>query len=92
MIFGVILIVLGYLGYQSLILNPKIAEANNEIFQAQDFFEKGLADEELRDSLFQNALSGANGKYGFSILLIIMAGHLQPIWRPTIQYDLSSFR
>ena len=65
LIIGVTLIVLGYLGYQSLILNPKIAEANNEIFQAQDFFEKGLADEELRDSLFQNALSGANGKYGF---------------------------
>jgi tetratricopeptide (TPR) repeat protein len=65
LIFGIILVVLGYLGYQSLILNPKIAEANKEIFQAQDFFEKGLADEELRDSLFQNALSGANGKYGF---------------------------
>ena len=65
LIFGVILIVLGYLGYQSLILNPKITEANTEMFQAQDFFEKGLADEELRDSLFQNALSGANGKYGF---------------------------
>ena len=64
-IFGIIFVVLGYLGYQSLILNPKIAEANTEIFQAQDFFEKGLADEDLRDSLFQNALSGANGKYGF---------------------------
>lgn len=65
MIFGIILVVLGYLGYQSLILNPQIVEANNEIFQAQDFFEKGLADEEFRDSLFQNALNGANGKYGF---------------------------
>ena len=65
LIFVTILIVLGYLGYQSLILNPKITEANTEIFQAQDFFEKGLADEELRDSLFQSALSGANGKYGF---------------------------
>ena len=65
LIFGIIIVVLGYLGYQTLILNPKIAEANTEIFQAQDFFEKGLADEDLRDSLFQNALSGANGKYGF---------------------------
>ena len=64
-IFGIIIVVLGYLGYQSLILNPKIDEANTEIFQAQDFFEKGLADEDLRDSLFQNALNGANGKYGF---------------------------
>ena len=65
LIFGIIIVVLGYLGYQSLILNPKIVEANTEIFQAQDFFEKGLADEDLRDSLFQNALTGANGKYGF---------------------------
>ena len=65
LIFGIIIVVLGYLGYQSLILNPKIDEANTEIFQAQDFFEKGLADEDLRDSLFQNALNGANGKYGF---------------------------
>jgi len=64
-IFGIIIVVLGYLGYQSLILNPKIDEANTEIFQAQDFFEMGLADEDLRDSLFQNALNGANGKYGF---------------------------
>ena len=65
LIFGIIIVVLGYLGYQSLILNPKFDEANTEIFQAQDFFEKGLADEDLRDSLFQNALNGANGKYGF---------------------------
>ena len=65
LIFGIILVVLGYLGYTNLILNPKIAEANTEIFQAQDFFEKGLADDDLRDSLFQNALTGANGKYGF---------------------------
>ena len=65
LIFGIIIIVLTYLGYQSFILNPKIAEANTDIFQAQDFFERGMADEELRDSLFQNALSGANGKYGF---------------------------
>tara|TARA_B100000925_G_scaffold223170_1_gene171768 strand:+ start:3673 stop:4428 length:756 start_codon:yes stop_codon:yes gene_type:complete len=65
LIFGIIIVVLGYLGYQSFILNPKIEEANTEIFQAQDFFEKGLADEDLRDSLFQNALNGANGKYGF---------------------------
>ena len=36
LIFGIIIVVLGYLGYQSLILNPKIAEANTEIFQAQD--------------------------------------------------------
>ena len=65
LIFGIILVVLAYLGYQSLILNPKIAEANMEIFHAQDFFEKGFNDEELRDSLFLNALIGANGKYGF---------------------------
>ena len=65
LIFGIIFVVLGYLGYQNLILSPKIAEANMEIFQAQDFFAKGLADEDSRDSLFQNALSGANGKYGF---------------------------
>ena len=53
-------------------------------FSSTRFFEKGLADEE-RAILFFRTPSGANGKYGFSILLIIMAGHLQPIWRPTIR-------
>lgn len=64
-IVGVVIIVLAYLGYQNLVVSPLIEEANDEIYYAQEFFEKGLTNEIDRDSLFQNALHGANGKYGF---------------------------
>jgi len=34
----VVVMVLGFLGYSSLILDPKSDEANNELFTAQNFF------------------------------------------------------
>lgn len=64
-IVATIVIVLGYLSYRNIIVEPKAAEASTEVFQAQKYFEQGLADEASRDSLFQRALSGGDGKYGF---------------------------
>ena len=67
-IFSVIalisLSVLSYLGYQRFIIEPKETEAISELNQAQYFFELALVSNES-DSLFNLALNGAQGKYGF---------------------------
>ena len=52
----VALIVLGYWGYKKYIVAPKIIEAQQEIFPAQQYFEK--------DS-FNLALNGDGNNYGF---------------------------
>jgi len=57
--------VLGYLGYENLIFQPKSDEANNELFTAQNYFNKALSDTENSDSLFLLSLKGGEGKYGF---------------------------
>lgn len=58
-------IVLGYLGYQQWIQEPKEAEAMNEMFQAQQFFEQALGNDTVSDSLYNLSLNGGRGKYGF---------------------------
>ena len=57
--------VLGYLGYENLIFQPKSDEANNELFTAQNYFNKAFSDTENSDSLFLLSLNGGEGKYGF---------------------------
>ena len=57
--------VLGYLGYQNFILQPKSEEANNELFTAQNYFNLALTNNENKDSLFILSLNGSEGKYGF---------------------------
>jgi tetratricopeptide (TPR) repeat protein len=64
-VVGVIAIcVLGYLGYQQFIQNPKESEATSEMYQAQKYFEQALT-APAKDSLFNLSLSGGEGKYGF---------------------------
>jgi tetratricopeptide (TPR) repeat protein len=64
-VVGIIAIfVLGYLGYQQFIQNPKESEATSEMYQAQRYFEQALT-APVKDSLFNLALSGGEGKYGF---------------------------
>lgn len=59
-------IVLGYLGYNQFIQEPKEAEAANEMFQAQQYFDAALdASAAQSDSLYNMALTGGEGKYGF---------------------------
>ena len=60
-----VIIVLGYLGYENFILQPKSEEANNELFTAQNYFNKALNDSENKDSLFLLSLNGGEGKFGF---------------------------
>ena len=60
----VALSVLGYLGFQQFIQEPKEAEAMNEMFQAQSYYEQALT-AASKDSLFSLALNGGEGKFGF---------------------------
>ena len=56
--------VLGYLGFQQFIQEPKETEATNEMFQAQQYFEQALT-APAKDSLYNLSLNGGEGKYGF---------------------------
>ncbi len=61
---AIVLIVLGYLGYEQFILKPKEAEASNEMFFAQQDFDQAVNSTD-KDSLFTLALEGRDGKFGF---------------------------
>ncbi|MEY8848381.1 tol-pal system YbgF family protein [Psychroserpens sp. XS_ASV72] len=56
-------IVLGYLGYNKFIAEPKAEEAMNEMYTAQKYFEDAVNGTE-KDSLYTLALNGGEGKYG----------------------------
>ncbi len=64
-VITIVIMVLGFLGYSSLVLEPNSEEANNELFTAQTYFSQALNDNEKSDSLFLLSLNGGNGKYGF---------------------------
>ena len=65
-IIGVIAIgVLGYLAYNQFIQKPKSASAANELFYPQQYFDQALNSTTEKDSLYNLALNGAEGKYGF---------------------------
>ncbi|MBR9914637.1 MAG: tetratricopeptide repeat protein [Algicola sp.] len=56
-------IVLGYLGYNKFIAEPKAEEAMNEMYTAQKYFNEAVTGTE-KDSLYNLALKGGEGKYG----------------------------
>ncbi len=56
--------VLGYFAYTQYIKAPKEAEAMNEMFQAQNYWEQALT-APAKDSLYNLSLQGGEGKYGF---------------------------
>ena len=66
-VIGVVaVVILGYLGYQRFIQAPNEAEAANEMAQSQTYFSEALAAPATeKDSLFNLALNGGEGKYGF---------------------------
>ncbi|MBJ6366954.1 tetratricopeptide repeat protein [Snuella sedimenti] len=59
----VALVVLGTLGYKEFIAKPKQITAMNDMFQAQKYFDQAINGVE-KDSLFNLALNGGEGKYG----------------------------
>jgi tetratricopeptide (TPR) repeat protein len=59
-------IVLGYLGYNKFIQEPKESEAMNDMFKAQQYFNSAVnaVDATEKDSLFTLSLNGGEGKFG----------------------------
>ncbi|MUH35849.1 tetratricopeptide repeat protein [Zobellia amurskyensis] len=65
-IIGVIAVgVLGYLAYAQFVEKPKEANAANEMYYPQQYFDQALNSPTAKDSLYNLALNGAEGKYGF---------------------------
>ena len=65
-IIGVVaLVVLGTLGYKEFILKPKQTAAMNDMFQAQKYFNDAVSGANTaKDSLYNLALTGGEGKFG----------------------------
>ena len=57
-------LVLGFLGFDKFIQEPKEGQATNDMFQSQQYFDQAV-NGASKDSLFTLALNGADGKYGF---------------------------
>ena len=68
-IFGIVgaiaLVTVGYLLYQKFVVEPKQLEAADEMFVAQQNFQQAIDATTGQDSLFNLALNGAEGKFGF---------------------------
>ena len=66
-VIGVIAVgVLAYLAYVNFVQNPKINDANNEMYYPQQYLDQALNDASAnKDSLLTLALNGSEGKYGF---------------------------
>ncbi|TFG73716.1 MAG: tetratricopeptide repeat protein [Flavobacteriales bacterium] len=63
---GVIAVaLLGYLAYDQFVQKPKDIGAANELYYPQQYFDQALNATVEKDSLFNLALNGAEGKYGF---------------------------
>ncbi len=60
---AVAVVVLGYLGYNKFVAEPKAGEAMNEMFQAQQYFDQAV-NGTAKDSLYKLALNGGEGKFG----------------------------
>ncbi|MCK7591769.1 tetratricopeptide repeat protein [Subsaxibacter sp. CAU 1640] len=61
---AIAVVVLGYLGYNKFVAEPKASEAMNEMFQAQKYFDQAV-NGTAKDSLYTLALNGGEGKFGF---------------------------
>lgn len=61
---AVAVVVLGFLGYNKFIQEPKEGEAMNDMFQAQQYFDQAVEGGAQSDSLYNLALTGGEGKFG----------------------------
>ncbi len=65
-VIGVVAVaLLGYLAYNQFVQKPKDANAANELYYPQQYFDQALSATAQKDSLFNLALEGGEGKYGF---------------------------
>lgn len=56
-------LILGYLGYNKYIQEPKESNAMNDMYQAQQYFDRAVNDP-AKDSLYTLSLNGGEGKFG----------------------------
>ncbi|MFD2550460.1 tol-pal system YbgF family protein [Bizionia sediminis] len=64
-IIGVVAaVVLGYLGFNEFVAKPKQTEAMNDMYQAQKYYNDAINATTEKDSLFNLALNGGEGKFG----------------------------
>ena len=61
---AIALLTIGYLLYQRFIAEPKQDDAANELFVAQQNFQKAVDGDAKADSLFNLVLKGSEGKFG----------------------------
>ena len=74
-VIGVIAVaVLGYLGYNQYVQAPRNASAANEMLYPNTYFEQAVQSTTEKDSLYNLALSGAEGKYGYLDIIEEYAG------------------
>lgn len=62
---AIAVITIGYLLYQKFVAEPAQQEAADEMFVPQQNFQAALNEPTKKDSLFNLALNGSEGKYGF---------------------------
>ncbi len=66
-------LVLGYLGFDKFVQEPKESVATNDMFQSQQYFDQAV-NGASKDSLFTLALNGSEGKYGFLDIADVYSG------------------
>lgn len=67
--YGLIIVIaaiLGFLGYQSFVVEPAETKASNELAFPRKHFDEAMAATSGIDSLLNLGLQGADGKYGFT--------------------------
>lgn len=65
-VIGVVAVaLLGYLAYVQFVEKPKETNAANEMYYPQQYFDQALTNTTAKDSLYNLALNGGEGKYGF---------------------------
>jgi len=62
-------VVVGYLVYSKFYVAPQEEEAANEMFQAEQYLTQAVNAEKSQDSLYNLALNGGEGKYGFLTII-----------------------
>jgi len=66
---AVALVTIGYLFYDKFVVTPKEEEAANEMFQAEQYLAQAVTAQKSQDSLYNLALNGGEGKFGFLAII-----------------------
>ena len=94
-ILSVLILFSAYYAYDKFIIQPKTTESNLEIFTAQKYFDLAVKSDDNKDLLFNLALNGAEGKYGFLDILKIIRVQTHQIYlitpRSMAYYNLKKY-